>query len=130
MTRLDRTEPTLNESLPGDERDTTSPRTMAGTMQKVLLGDVLSDASPSAPRLARQRQGRRQAAAGWAAGLRGASATRPAAGERGSTNAIAILWPPDRAPLIATVYYTESSAPIDARNAIHREIGGLIGETF
>jgi beta-lactamase class A len=52
-------------------------------------------------------------------------------GDRGSTNAVAILWPPpERAPLIATVYYTESSAPIDARNAIHQEIGGLIAETF
>ena len=51
-------------------------------------------------------------------------------GERGSTNTIAIIWPPERAPLIATVYYTESLAPMDARNAIHKEIGGLIAETF
>ena len=28
------------------------------------------------------------------------------------------------------VYYTESSAPMDARNAIHKEIGALIAETF
>ena len=39
-------------------------------------------------------------------------------------------WPPGRAPLIATVYYTESSASVDARNAIHKAIGGLIAETF
>src|SRR3984957_2761164 len=47
VTRLDRNEPTLNESLPGDPRDTTSPRAMAGAMQKVLVGDALSDASRS-----------------------------------------------------------------------------------
>ncbi len=35
-----------------------------------------------------------------------------------------------RRPIVATVYYTESSAPMDARNAIHKEIGGLIAETF
>ncbi|MBV8796467.1 MAG: class A beta-lactamase, partial [Hyphomicrobiales bacterium] len=51
-------------------------------------------------------------------------------GDHGSTNAIAILWPPERAPIVAAVYYTESSAPMDARNAIHKEIGALIAETF
>ena len=35
-----------------------------------------------------------------------------------------------RAPLIATVYYTESAAPMDARNAIYKEIGALIAQTF
>jgi hypothetical protein len=34
------------------------------------------------------------------------------------------------APIIATVDCTESSAPMDARNAIHKEIGGLIAKTF
>ena len=47
-------------------------------------------------------------------------------GDRGSTNAVAIIWPPGRAPLIATVYYTDSSAPMDARNVVHKEIGALI----
>jgi hypothetical protein len=28
------------------------------------------------------------------------------------------------------VYYTQSSSAMDARNAIHKEIGGLIAETF
>jgi hypothetical protein len=37
----------------------------------------------------------------------------------------------ERAPIIAAVYYTESSAPTDVRNAIHKAtIGGLIAETF
>src|SRR6185312_11277197 len=45
VTRLDRNEPGLNECAPGDERDTTSPRAMAGDMRKVLMGDALSEAS-------------------------------------------------------------------------------------
>ena len=45
VTRLDRNEPRLNEATPGDKRDTTSPRAMAADMQKVLLGDTLSEAS-------------------------------------------------------------------------------------
>jgi beta-lactamase class A len=37
-THLDRTEPTLNESRPGDLRDTTTPRAMATSMRGALLG--------------------------------------------------------------------------------------------
>jgi beta-lactamase class A len=131
VTRLDRNEPTLNESLPGDPRDTTSPTAMAADLQKVLLGDALSHASRSQLQtwLINDRVGDKRLRAGLPSSWRIGDKT--GTGDLGSTNAVAILWPPpDRAPLIATVYYTESSAPIDARNAIHKEIGGLIAETF
>jgi beta-lactamase class A len=130
VTRLDRTEPTLNESLPGDPRDTTSPRAMAADMQKVLLGDALSDASRRQLQtwLINDKVGDKRLRAGLPSSWRIGDKT--GTGERGSTNTIAILSPPERAPLIATVYYTESSAPMDARNAIHKEIGGLIAQTF
>ena len=130
VTRLDRNEPTLNESLPGDERDTTSPAAMAEDMRKVLLEDVLSDSSRRQLQtwLMNDRVGDKRLRAGLPPSWRIGDKT--GSGDHGSTNTIAILWPPERAPVIATVYYTESSAPMDARNAIHREIGGLIAETF
>jgi beta-lactamase class A len=130
LTRLDRNEPTLNESLPGDPRDTTSPRAMAGTMQKVLVGDALSDASRSQLQtwLINDKVGDKRLRAGLPPSWRIGDKT--GTGDRGSTNAVAILWPPGRAPLIATVYYTGSSASVDARNAVHKEIGALIAETF
>ena len=130
VTRLDRNEPTLNESLPGDPRDTTSPRAMAGTMQRVLVGDALSDASRSQLQtwLIGDKVGDKRLRAGLPPSWRIGDKT--GTGERGSTNAVAIIWPPGRAPLIATVYYTGSSASVDARNAIHKEIGALIAETF
>jgi beta-lactamase class A len=40
VTRLDRTEPTLNENAPGDERDTTSPAAMGGLMARLLFQDM------------------------------------------------------------------------------------------
>jgi beta-lactamase class A len=130
VTRLDRNEPTLNESLPGDERDTTSPRAMAGTMQKVLVGDALSDASRSQLQmwLIGDKVGDKRLRAGLPPSWRIGDKT--GTGDRGSTNAVAIIWPPGRTPLIATVYYTGSSASVDARNAVHKEIGALIAETF
>ncbi|MBV9909927.1 MAG: class A beta-lactamase [Hyphomicrobiales bacterium] len=130
VTRLDRNEPTLNESLPGDERDTTSPTAMAEDMRKVLLGDVLSDSSRRQLQtwLINDKVGDKRLRAGLPSSWRIGDKT--GSGDHGSTNAIAILWPPERAPIIAAVYYTESSAPTDARNAIHKEIGALIAETF
>jgi beta-lactamase class A len=40
ITRLDRTEPALNENTPGDERDTTSPAAMAGLMGRLIFRDL------------------------------------------------------------------------------------------
>ena len=130
VTRLDRNEPRLNEATPGDKRDTTSPRAMAGDMDQVLMSNALSEASRRRLEawLIGDKVGDKRLRAGLPSSWRIGDKT--GSGERGSTNTIAIIWPPERAPLIATVYYTESSAPMDARNAIHREIGGLIAETF
>lgn len=38
--RLDRTEPDLNEALPGDPRDTTTPSAMLKDLQALALGDA------------------------------------------------------------------------------------------
>jgi beta-lactamase class A len=130
VTRLDRNEPSLNESLPGDSRDTTSPRAMTEDMGHVLLGNTLSAASRGQLQtwLIGDKVGDKRIRAGLPPSWRIGDKT--GSGDRGSTNTIAIIWPPGRPPLIAAVYYTESSAPMDARNAIHKEIGGLIAETF
>ena len=130
VTRLDRNEPTLNEATPGDPRDTTSPRAMTASMQKVLVGDTLSDGSRSQLQawLIGDKVGDKRLRAGLPSSWRIGDKT--GSGDHGSTNAVAIIWPPGRAPLIATVYYTESSAPVDARNAVHKAVGGLIAETF
>lgn len=44
-TRLDRTEPTLNEGRKDDPRDTTTPDAMLDTLGNLTLGSVLSEAS-------------------------------------------------------------------------------------
>jgi len=99
-------------------------------MQKVLVRDALSDASRSQLQmwLIGDKVGDKRLRAGlppyWWIG------DKTGTGDRGSTNAVAIIWPPARAPIIATVYYTGSSASVDARNAVHKEVGALIAETF
>ena len=130
VTRLDRNEPGLNEATPGDERDTTSPRAMAEDMRQALLGDVLSEASRLKLEawLIDDKVGDKRLRAGLPLGWRIGDKT--GSGDHGTANTIAIIWPPERAPILATVYYTELSAPMDVRNAIHKEIGALIAETF
>ena len=128
--RLDRNEPELNTAIPGDQRDTATPRAMAADVEKVLLGNALSE--PSRARLdawlAADKVGDKRLRAGLPPSWRVGDKT--GSGERGTTNVIGILRPPGRAPIIAAVYYTGSTASMNARNAVHKEIGALVAETF
>ena len=129
-TRLDRDEPSLNTAIPGDDRDTTTPLAMARDMEAVLLGGVLSEASRGRLEgwLIGDRVGDKRIRAGlpasWGIG------DKTGTGDHGTANDIAILRPPGRTPLLAAVYYTESDAPMDVRNAIHKEVGEIIAATF
>jgi beta-lactamase class A len=129
-TRLDRTEPTLNTAIAGDERDTTTPLAMLRSMQAVLLGGKLSEASRQRLEawLIGDKVGDARLRAGVPSSWRVGDKT--GSGDNGTANAIAILWPPDRAPILATVYYTGSSASMDARNAVHKQVGQVIANVF
>lgn len=126
ITRLDRWETELNEALPEDVRDTTSPLAMANAMERLVLDDFLSVSS-------------REKLVGW---LRGNTvgdalfrATIPTdwkigdktgAGGYGSRSIAAILWPPSGSPVIATVYITKTEASFEERNSAIAEIGAAI----
>ena len=130
MTRLDRTEPTLNTALPGDPRDTTTPTAMVDTLRALLLGPTLSPASRQRLEgwMAACTTGRNRLRAGlpadWAAG------DKTGSGERGTVNDVAILRPPHRAPILVAVYYTGSTAPMEARNAVLAEVGRIVVAAF
>jgi len=121
-TRLDRDEPSLNECLPGDERDTTTPRAMARTLRALLLGATLSKASRDrlASWLAASTTGLQRLRAGlpstWRAG------DKTGSGHGGTTNDIAILWPPDGKPIIIAAYLTQTSASAEVRNGVFAEL--------
>jgi beta-lactamase class A len=117
-TRLDRNEPGLNESAPGDERDTTTPAAMLATMDRLVLGDVLTPAS-------------RSLLQGWMINCQTGAQRLPAAipdgarighktgsGERGTSNDIAVVWPTARKPVLITTYLTGSPAKPDERDAV------------
>ena len=130
VTRLDRTEPTLNTAIPGDERDTTSPRVMVADMRRILLGDTLSAASRQRLEtwLIDDKVGGNRLRAGIPSAWRIGDKT--GSGENGTANTIGILWPPVSAPILAAVYYTGSTEPRDQLNTVHAEIGRLVANTF
>jgi beta-lactamase class A len=130
VTGLDRNEPTLNTAIAGDERDTTTPLAMARDVETVLLGKALSEASRRqlAEWLIGDKVGDKRLRAGLPASWRVGDKT--GSGDIGTANVIGILWPPGRAPILAALYFTGSAGSMDARNAVHKEIGGIIAATF
>ncbi|MFL6626252.1 MAG: class A beta-lactamase [Burkholderiaceae bacterium] len=117
VTRLDRTEPTLNESAPGDPRDTSTPRAMAHTLRRLMLGDALSDGGRAqlVQWMSANTTGGRRLRAGVPFDWRVADKT--GTGRLGSTNDVGVLWPPRRAPLVVVAYLTGTRAPAEAREA-------------
>lgn len=124
-TRLDRVEPDLNEAVPGDPRDTTTPAAMLGNMHALLLGDTLSPASRAhlADWMVATTTGDERLRAGLPAGWRVGDKTGTS--PNGVTNDIAIAWPPGRGPLLIAAYYAESSIPQQQRNAVLAEVGRI-----
>jgi beta-lactamase class A len=117
VTRLDRTEPTLNEGTPGDPRDTSTPRAMAHTLRRLLLGDALSDKGRTqlVQWMTANTTGGQRLRAGVPFDWRVADKT--GTGRLGTTNDMGVLWPPRRAPLVVVAYLTGTQAAGDAREA-------------
>ena len=125
-TRLDRTEPTLNEAAVGDPRDTTTPLAMLQTLQKLALGDALTPTS----RAWLQRwlletstgdKRLRAGAPGWKVG------DKTGTGSAGTSNDIGVLWPPGGgAPVVVTCYLTRSTASPEQRDAAIAQVARAV----
>ncbi|MER7558327.1 class A beta-lactamase [Nocardioides sp. NPDC126508] len=117
VSRLDRWEPDLNSAIPGDVRDTTSPRAIARTYTKLVLGDALGGADRDQLitwMLANQSTVTRFGA-GVPAGWRLADKT--GGGDYATRNDVGVTWTPDGAPIvIAALTRSDNPAapPLDA----------------
>lgn len=130
VTRLDRIEPELNEAIPSDPRDTTSPAAMAKTLHALTLGDALAPSSREKliAWLVANKTGNSRLRAGLPAGWRVGEKT--GSGERGTANDAGLFWPPGRAPIIMTVYLTETSAPAVQRDAALAAVARVTADAF
>jgi beta-lactamase class A len=126
FTRLDRDEPTLNTNIAGDERDTTTPRAMVGTMHQALIGTALAPSSRDRliAWLEASRTGGERLRAGIPSGWRVGDKTGTC--ENGAANDVAIAWPPNGPPILIASYLSDSTAPLAALNTAHAEIARII----
>jgi beta-lactamase class A len=130
ITRLDRKEPDLNSAIPGDERDTTSPKSMLGDMTRLLTGNVLVQSSRR--QLEDWLQGNTTGADVIRAGLpkNWIIGDKTGRGANGATNDIAIIRPPDRAPILLAIYSVGSTATTSDRAAAIAEAAKIVIESF
>jgi len=128
--RLDRWETELNTALPGDARDTTTPLAMAQSLQKLVLGESL----PTSQRrqlkdwMIGNTTGATRIRAGVPAGWTVADKT--GAGDYGTVNDIAVIWPAGKAPIVLAVYLTQPNKDDKYRAEIHGEVAKVVIEAF
>ncbi|RSL28717.1 class A beta-lactamase, partial [Salibacterium salarium] len=103
VTQADRYEPDLNEFTPGDTRDTSTPIALANNLQAFAVGDLLSDEKRElfTDWLQGNATGdtliRAGAPEGWNVG------DKSGAGSYGTRNDIAVVWPPNREPIVIAI---------------------------
>jgi beta-lactamase class A len=108
-TRADRVETALNEAVPGDPRDTSTPRALATSLRAYVLGDALDGAKRAllTDWLRRNTTGDALIRAGvpatWVVG------DRTGGGGYGTRNDIAVAWPPGAAPVVMAILSTRGT---------------------
>lgn len=105
VTRMDRIEPAITEAVPGDLRDTTTPRAIGTDYQKIVLGEALPADKRAFLRDLMERNatqaGAQRIRAGVPPGWRVADKT--GTGDYGTLNDIGIVLPPDDSPLVISI---------------------------
>jgi beta-lactamase class A len=129
-TRLDRTEPDLNDITLGDERDTTTPAAMLKNLHALLLEDRLSPTLRVQLEawMVENKTGNNLIRAGlpkdWRVG------DKTGRGGLGATADIAIVRPPGKPPILLVVYEVGSTAPFETRSEGIASVARLVAETL
>ncbi|MFE2019075.1 class A beta-lactamase [Streptomyces sp. NPDC059499] len=118
VTRMERSEPQLNDWTPGATRDTSTPRALAADLRAFVLGDVLGKGERAQLtewlRTSTTGAGLIRAGVpdGWEVGDKSGAGTT-----YGTRNDIAVVWPPGAAPVVMAVMSnrTEDGAEYDDR---------------
>ncbi|MFE4533708.1 class A beta-lactamase [Streptomyces scopuliridis] len=104
ITRMDRREPELSRWVPGEKRDTSTPRALTEDLRAFVLGDVLGKAERGqlTQWLKTNTTGdaliRAGVPKGWVVGDKTGTGSY-----HGARNDIAVVWPPDSAPIVMAI---------------------------
>ncbi len=126
--RLDRTEPALNSAIPGDKRDTTTPLAMAESLRKLTLGNALGEQQRA--QLVTWLKGNTTGGQSIRAGLPASWAVgdKTGAGDYGTTNDIAVIWPENHAPLVLVTYFTQPQQDAKSRKEVLAAAAKIVTE--
>ncbi|MCC5033826.1 class A beta-lactamase [Streptomyces sp. WAC 00631] len=129
-TRLDRWETELNSAEPWRVEDTTSPRAIARTYTRLIVGDTLSSADRerlTGWMLANTTSGERFRAglpADWDL------ADKTGGGAYGTNNNAGVAWTPDRAPIVLAVLTTKPAPDAAPDNELIAETAELLASAL
>jgi beta-lactamase class A len=125
-TRLDRWETDLNSAIPGDPRDTSTPRSLGAGYQRLLTGDAL----PREQRDQLEQWMRGNQTSSLRAGLPPSwtSADKTGSGDYGSTNDVGVIYGPDgRRAVLAIMTRSQADDPkADALRPLIGEVTTLV----
>ncbi|MFD6081014.1 class A beta-lactamase [Streptomyces hydrogenans] len=128
VTRLDRWEPRLNSAEPWRITDTTTPRAIARTYGRLVLGRVLEPADRAlltdwllrnTTSLARFRKG---LPADWTV------ADKTGGGEYGTNNDVGVTWPPDGGPILLSVLTTRPEPEAEGVDELVAAAAAVVAE--
>ncbi|HWZ62850.1 MAG TPA: class A beta-lactamase [Steroidobacteraceae bacterium] len=126
-TRLDDSEPLLNRTPPGRLENTTTPAAMANTLRRLVLGQILSQASRTlfTEWLVGCQTGANRLRAGlpgsWVIGDKTGNNGKDAAGD------IAVAWPRPDVPIVMCVYTRGGSPSPQQLDSAFAGIGRFVG---
>ncbi|MFA9457720.1 class A beta-lactamase [Halalkalibacter sp. AB-rgal2] len=130
ITKADRIEPDLNEAIPGDSRDTSTPKALATTLEVFGISEYLpADKQEIFTNwLKGNTTGdsliRAGVPEGWEVG------DKTGAGGYGTRNDIAIVWPPNREPIIIAIMSSRSEENASFNDELIAKATKVIAQAF
>ncbi|WP_405808978.1 class A beta-lactamase [Streptomyces sp. NBC_01520] len=131
MTRMERIEPGLSDWSPDSTRDTSTPRALAQDLRAFVLGDVLAEPERAqlTTWLRTNTTGDETIRAGvprkWVVGDKTGSGNN-----YGIRNDIAVVWPPDSAPVVMAILTNRSAPDAASDNRLLAEAATVITDTL
>ncbi len=131
VTRMDRREPELSRWSPSERRDTTTPRALAEDLRAYVLGDVLGrrERAQLTAWLRTNTTGdeliRAGVPKGWEVGDKTGTGSF-----YGARNDIAVVWPPDAAPIVMVIMSNRSRKDADHDDELIADSASVVAGTL
>ncbi|KOG85510.1 class A beta-lactamase [Streptomyces varsoviensis] len=129
--RMERREPQLSRWVPGETRDTSTPRAMAADLRAFVLGDVLhkEERAQLTTWLRTNKTGDELIRAGtpksWVVGDKTGTGSY-----YGARNDIAVLWPPHKAPIVVAILSHRNKKDAKFDNKLIAETAKVVTSTL